>query len=145
MAAPQAQTTADQNKQTMVRWFDEVWTQGRRETINELYAENGVLHDGSTIYRGREEFCRFYDAMHSQFSDFYATKIVSLAEGKLACHHWSMSFRHKATNKAVQVTGTSIVLFENGKLIEAWQNWDAAGLSDQLPGFSIASVASPSV
>jgi predicted SnoaL-like aldol condensation-catalyzing enzyme len=136
MAAPQAQTTAEQNKQTMVRWFEEVWTQGRRETINELYAENGVLHDGSTIYRGREEFCRFYDALHSQFSDFRATPVISLAEGDLACLHWSIAFRHKATDKAVRVTGTSVVRFQNGQLIEAWQNWDAASLARQLPGYS---------
>jgi predicted SnoaL-like aldol condensation-catalyzing enzyme len=140
MAAPQAQTTAEQNKQIMVRWFEEVWTQGRRETINELYAENGVLHDGSTTYRGREEFCRFYDALHSQFSDFRATPVISLAESDLACLHWSIAFRHKATDKAVQVTGTSVVRFQNGQLIEAWQNWDAASLALQLPGYSVVPV-----
>jgi predicted SnoaL-like aldol condensation-catalyzing enzyme len=136
MSTPQMQTIAEQNKQTMVRWFEEVWNQGRRETIHELFAEKGILHDGSTIFRGRDEFCRFYDAFHSEFADFRATPIVSLAEGDLACLRWSISFRHKKTNKPAQVTGTSVVRFQNGQLIEAWQNWDAASLSAQLPEYS---------
>jgi predicted SnoaL-like aldol condensation-catalyzing enzyme len=136
MSTPQMQTTTEQNKQVMVRWFEEVWNQGRRETIHELFAEQGVLHDGATIYRGPDEFARFFDALRSQFSDFHATPVVSLAEGDLACLHWSISFRHTASNKPVSVTGTSVVRFQNGQFIEGWQNWDAASLSAQLPGYS---------
>jgi predicted SnoaL-like aldol condensation-catalyzing enzyme len=132
------QTTTDQNKQTVVRWFEEVWNQGKRETIHELFAENGVLHDGTTTFRGPDEFCRFFDAFRSDFFDFRAQPLVSLAEGDLACLHWSISFRHKASNKPLHVTGTSVVRFQNGQMIEAWQNWDAASLSLQLPGYSAA-------
>ena len=138
MSTPQMQTIAEQNKQLMVRWFEEVWNQGRRETIHELFAENGVLHDGTTIYRGPDEFCRFFDALRSQFSDFRTTPLISLAEGDLACLHWSISFRHKASDKPLSVTGTSVVRFQNGQLIEGWQNWDAASLAVQLPGYSLA-------
>jgi predicted SnoaL-like aldol condensation-catalyzing enzyme len=140
MSTPQMQTTTEQNKQVMVRWFEEVWNQGRRETIHELFAEKGVLHDGATIYRGPDEFSRFFDALRSQFSDFHATPVVWLAEGDLACLHWSISFRHKASNKPVSVTGTSVVRFQNGQLIEGWQNWDAASLSAQLPEYSGVSI-----
>jgi len=83
MSTPQMQTTAAQNKQLMVRWFEEVWNQGRRETIHELFAENGVLHDGTATYSGPDEFCRFYDTFRSQFSDFRTTPLISLAEGDL--------------------------------------------------------------
>jgi predicted SnoaL-like aldol condensation-catalyzing enzyme len=136
MSTPQMQTTAEQNKQIMVRWFEEVWNQGRRETIYELFAKEGVLHDGSTTFRGPDEFCKFYDALRSQFSDFRATPVVSLAEGDLACLHWSLTFRHKTAENPLRVTGTSVVRFENGQLIEAWQNWDSASLALQLPGYS---------
>ena len=136
MPTSQTQTTAQQNKHIMVRWFEEVWNQGKRETIHELFAEKGVLHDGDTIFRGPDEFCRFYDAFRSEFSDFQAKPVISLAEGDLACLHWSIACRHKASNKTVKVSGTSVVRFEDGKLVEAWQNWDAASLSRQLPGYS---------
>jgi hypothetical protein len=29
-----------------------------------------------------------------------------------------------------------VVRFQNGQFIEGWQNWDAASLSAQLPGYS---------
>jgi predicted SnoaL-like aldol condensation-catalyzing enzyme len=136
MSTPQMQTTCEQNKQSIVRWFEEVWNQGKRETIHELFAENGVLHDGSATFHGPDEFCRFYDSFRADFTDFRAEPRVSLAEGDLACLHWSISFRHRASNKPLQVTGTSVVRFQNGQLVEGWQNWDAASLSRQLPGYS---------
>ena len=71
----------EQNKQLVVRWFEEVWNQSRRETIPELFPENGVIHDGPRQFCGPHEFERFYDALQSQFTDFKITPIVSLAEG----------------------------------------------------------------
>lgn len=136
MTAPQSQTVSEQNKQIMVRWFEEVWNQGRRETIHELFGETGVLHDGLTTFRGPDEFCKFYDWFRTQFADFRATPIQSLAEGDLACLHWAIALRHIGTGKEVQVTGTSVVRFESGKLIEGWQNWDTTTLFAELPGFS---------
>jgi len=131
-SASQPLSTQEQNKHLVLRWFEEVWNQGRRETIFELFPADAVLHDGETNFRGPEEFCRFYDTLRSQFSDFRITPIVTLAEGDLACLHWRDDFRHTATAQPIQVTGTSVVRVENGRLTEAWQNWDAASLNAQL-------------
>jgi predicted SnoaL-like aldol condensation-catalyzing enzyme len=133
-SASHSVTTLDQNKMLVVRWFEEVWNQGRRETIFELFAEGGVIHDGPRDIRGPEEFARFYDALHAQFSDFKITPVLSLAEGDRACMHWSSSMTHTTTGKSLEITGTSIVRIENGKFVEAWQNWDAAHLFTQLTG-----------
>jgi predicted SnoaL-like aldol condensation-catalyzing enzyme len=133
-SASQPLTTTEQNKQLVIRWFDEVWNQGRRETILELLGESSILHDGPHQYRGPEEFARFHDALRSQFSKFKITPIVSLAEGDHACVHWSCSMVHTATQKPLQLTGTSVVRVENGRFAEAWQNWDAAHLNAQLTG-----------
>jgi predicted SnoaL-like aldol condensation-catalyzing enzyme len=122
----------EHNKQLVIRWFEEVWNQGRRETIVELFPSNAVLHDGSNHFHVPEEFFRFYDDLRAQFSDFRITPVVVLAEADLACVHWSAAFRHTATSKSLQISGTSIVRIENGQFQEAWQNWDAAGLSAQL-------------
>jgi predicted SnoaL-like aldol condensation-catalyzing enzyme len=132
MSTPQAQTTTEQNKQIMLRWFREVWNEGRRETIAELFPPEGVLHDGATSYRGREEFYGFYDELRSKFSEFEVKEITSLAEGDLVCLHWSASFKHKPSDKRLQVTGTSIACIKDGRFVEAWQNWDQASLAAQL-------------
>ena len=131
-SASQPLTATEQNKLLVIRWFDEVWNHGRRETIFELLPESAILHDGAVHYRGPEEFTRFYDSLRAQFSNFKITPIISLAEGDHACVHWTCSMNHAATQKALQLTGTSVVRIENGKFAEAWQNWDAAHLQAQL-------------
>jgi predicted SnoaL-like aldol condensation-catalyzing enzyme len=138
MTAPQSQTTPEQNKQIMVRWFEEVWNKGRRETIHELFPEHAVLHDGLNTFSGPDDFCRFYDWFRTQFTDFHATPILALAEGNLACLHWSIALRHIGTGKRAEVTGTSVLRFLNGQFIEGWQNWDAARLATEVPEFSAA-------
>jgi len=133
-------TSLDQNKTLVARWFEEVWNRGHRETIFELFPEGAVIHDGRQEIRGPKEFLRFYEALQAQFSSFKITPLLSLAEGDRACVHWSCSMTHKATGKHLELTGTSIVHIQNGKFIEAWQNWDAADLVTQLTGQPVLSL-----
>ncbi len=102
-------TVTEQNKRLVIRWFDEVWNHGRRETIFELLLDSSILHDGAQQYRGPEQFARFHDSLRSQFSNFKITPLVSLAQGNHVCVHWSCSMIHTATQKPLQLTGTSIV------------------------------------
>lgn len=132
MSSGSVQLTLEGNKALVLRWFDEVWNHGRTETIKELFAAEGVLHDGATTYRGPEEFRRFYEALRAQFSNFSIRPVISLAEGDLACVHWSADFVQTATGKPVHLTGTSITRIRNGQFVEAWQNWDAAALAAQM-------------
>jgi len=131
-SAPQSLSPLEQHKHLVVRWFEEVWNQGRRETIFELFAPAAVLHDGSRDIHGPEEFCAFHDELRSQFSDFRISPIVSLAEGDLACVHWSAEFLHMPTSRRVRITGTSVVRIADNQFVEAWQNWDAASLAALL-------------
>lgn len=131
-SASQPLTTTEQHKQLVTRWFDEVWNHNRRETIFELMPDSGIIHDGPQDYRGPEEFARFQESLLAQFSNFKITPVISLAENDLACVHWSCSMTHIATQKPLQLTGTSVVRIENGRFAEAWQNWDAAHLNAQL-------------
>jgi predicted SnoaL-like aldol condensation-catalyzing enzyme len=131
-ASSQSLTTLEQNKQLTVRWFEEVWNHGNRDVIAHLFAKDGVLYDGSAVIRGPAEFEAFYDRLRAQFSEFRISPVIVLAEGDLACIHWSASFKHTATDKPAHVTGTSIVRIKDGQFVEAWQNWDAASLAAQL-------------
>ena len=130
----------EHNKQLAMRWFEEVWNQGRRETIAELFAENGVIHDGAEEIRGPAEFTRFYDALRARFSDFDIQPVVSLAEDDRVCLHWASRMTDRQTGKKLHVTGISVVRIENGKFVEAWQNWDKAHLATQLTGQPVLSL-----
>jgi predicted SnoaL-like aldol condensation-catalyzing enzyme len=133
-SASQPLTTLESNKALVRRWFDEVWNQARRETIFELFPEGGVLHDGPRQFRGPHEFAQFYDTLRAQFSDFKITPIIALAEDDIVCLHWHCSARHNASGKHTEITGTSVARIADGRIAEAWQNWDAAHLYTQLTG-----------
>jgi len=119
-------------KEFAVRWFEEVWNKSRREAIDEMFPEDCVLHDGSSEYRGPDEFKRFYDALRAQLSDVRVTPIEAFSEGDMVCLRWSSTATHTATGKPLQVTGISILRFKDGRFVEAWQNWDQYSLHQQL-------------
>ena len=132
MSAPSAIFALEQQKHLMARWFEEVWNQGRREVIFELLDPGCVLYDCDTPIRGPQEFAAFYDNLQSQFSDFRITPHIALAEGEFASLRWSVRCRHKASGRDVSLSGISIVRIRNGRFVEGWQNWDAAGVAAQL-------------
>ena len=132
MSASQPVTVLERNKQLVLRWFEEVWNQGRRETVPELLHGHGVLHDGARDLQGPHGFFGFYDDLRSQFTDFRVTPITVLAEDNLVCMHWAADFRHKQSGKSIHITGTSVVRVEDNRFVEAWQNWDLASLQSQL-------------
>ena len=137
MSAGPPASPLEPNRALLLRFFDEVWTEGRRDAIKELFAKTGVLHDGENHFRGPAEFTHFYDIMRAQFSEFSFKPIVSLGEGDLVCVHWSCTCVHIPTRTPVSITGTSVVRIKEGQIIEGWQNWDGAALMIQVPGLSL--------
>lgn len=129
---------SEHNKILLTRWFEEVWNQGRRDTIFELMAESAVIHDGAREHRGPEEFARFYDGLRARLSNIKIEPLIPpLAEGDRVCLHWKCTMTEPNSKKALELTGTSVVRVENGRFVEGWQNWDAAHLYQQLTGQAI--------
>lgn len=131
-AHAQPLSASEQNKHLVHRWFEEVWNQGRREVIAELFAPECVLHDGSVQIRGPREFEAFFDALQSRFADTRVTPGIALCDGDLVSLRWTVECRDIATGQPLFTTGISIVRIKDGRFVEAWQNWDAAGLAAQL-------------
>ena len=130
---------SDHQKQTLLRWFEEVWNQRRREAIDEMLAPDCLVHEGEASSKGPEEFKPFFDRMHAAFSGIHVTPHEIISEGDLVCLRWSVKMRHTgdglgmpATGKQLQASGMSMVRFANGRFAEAWQNWDMLGLMEQI-------------
>jgi len=126
-------------KQTIVRWFEEVWNKGWRQAIDEMLPPDCLIHDGSTSLKGPEEFKKYFDLMRSAFSEIKVTPEEAISEGAMVCLRWSVKMRHTgdglgmpATGRNVQMTGISIVRFNDGRFAEAWQNWDMLGVMQQI-------------
>ena len=64
--------SADENIQLMRRWFQEVWNEGRIETVHELFAPDGVARGqrgAESEIRGPEEFAKFVREIRGAFPD----------------------------------------------------------------------------
>lgn len=127
------------------RWFEEVWNKGRREAIPEMLAPDAVVHEAGRDSVGPEGFYEFFDRLSAAFSDMNVTVLDTIAEGDRACMRWAATCRHTGdglgmppTQKIIHVTGISIVRIANGRVAEAWQNWDMLGMLEQLQGQSRA-------
>jgi steroid delta-isomerase-like uncharacterized protein len=124
------------------RWFEEVWNQGRFETIDELYAADGIAHglgEPGADVRGPAGFRPFAERFRSAFPDIRITVVDTIAEGEKIATRWTATLTHTgdqlgvpATGKQATVDGMTIAYVRDGQIVESWNNWDIAGLMRQL-------------
>jgi len=132
---------SESNKTVIRRLFEEVWNKGNLPVADELFAQNYSHHDSSTpeFGRGPESEKKRATLYRTAFPDVRLTIEEIIAEGETVTARWSCKGTHKgdlsgiaATGKQFTISGISVTRFANGKMVEAWVNWDALGLMQQL-------------
>jgi len=131
------------NKALIHRWFDEVWNQGRVESIDELLADECVIH-GLADSSGKEvEGPAAFRAFHTQFREAFPDMAITIedtiaeddrvvARCSVRGKHTGDSLGFKATQAPIEFTGIAIVRVKDGKLVEAWNNFDFMTMNKQL-------------
>jgi len=122
-------------------WFEVVWNRGRRGAIPELLSPDVLLHDAGEDSVGIEPYLLFFDRMQDTFSEIHVDIEDIVAEYDKAAIRWNCRARHTGygfsippTGVEVRMTGISIIQVEDGKVVEAWQNWDMLGMMEQIQG-----------
>ena len=126
---------SEENKQILQRWFDEVWNNGRAEVIEELFDENGIAHglgdDAAHPIKGPSGYRPFYETFRHAFPNIVVVIKDMIAEGDKVAARCSVRAKHEgelmgraATQAPVEFTGITIVRIDNGKIVEAWNNFD---------------------
>ncbi len=134
---------ADENKTLLRRWFEEVWNKGREESIDEMFAEDGIAHgladEGGNPLRGPAGFKPFFRKFRAAFPDIEVVVEDTITEGdKIAARctvrgkHQSDSLGFAATQQPMEITGMTIVRVRDGKIVEAWNNFDFMSMFQQL-------------
>jgi steroid delta-isomerase-like uncharacterized protein len=134
--------SVDENMQIVRRWFQEIWNEGRVETVHELFAAGGVAcgqRSGAGEIRGPEEFVKFVQEIRGAFPDIQVKVEDIFGAGDKVVMRWSGTMTHTgdalgipATGKAVRSNGITIARIENGKVVEGWDNWDQLGMLKQI-------------
>ena len=123
-------------KNTFVgRWYEEVWNQGKEETIDELFHPEGIAHGlGGSGVRGPAGFKPFFYTFRNDFSDIKVTVEEVVTEGDLEVARCHVTGVHNSTGKKVEFTGMSISKLKDGKMIEGWNNFDFLTMNQQIMG-----------
>ena len=131
------------NASLIRRWFDEVWNRGRAEAIDEMFAEEGVAHgltdESGAELRGPAHFKTFHSRFREAFPDIEVVVEDTVSEGDKVAARCTVRGRHrgdslgfKATDSPVEFTGMSFVRIADGKIVEAWNNFDFMSMFQQL-------------
>ena len=117
------------------RWFEEVWNQGREQTIGELVATGAKIHglatpDGRPI-SGPGEFTPFYRQFRRAFPDIQIRVVRTVTEGDLVAAHCRVTATHSsdalgvpASGQPVDFSGMCMVRVANGQFVEGWNFFD---------------------
>ena len=134
---------SEQNKALIRRWFEEVWNKGRADAIAELFAGDGVAHglsdDAASPLRGPAGFLPFHAQFREAFPNIEVVVEDQIAEGDLVATRCSVRGKHTghslgfaATQAPVEFTGITITRIKDGKIVEAWNNFDFMKMYRQL-------------
>ncbi len=126
---------SEENKALVRRWFDEVWNKGRAEAIPEMFAEDGIAHgladDPGTPMRGPADYRPFHARFLEAFPDLKVIVEDAIAEGDMVAARCSVRGKHTgdslgiaATHSPVEFTGITFLRISDGKIVEAWNNFD---------------------
>jgi steroid delta-isomerase-like uncharacterized protein len=133
----------EENKALVQRWFDEVWNKGRADVIDEIFAADGIAHglsdDTSQPIIGPHEFKPFHGLLRGAFPDIQVVIEDMIAEGDKVAARCSVRGKHSgdhlgiaASNAPVEFTGVAIVRIRDGKIVEAWNNFDFMRMNKQI-------------
>jgi steroid delta-isomerase-like uncharacterized protein len=125
------------------RWFEEVWNEGREEAIDEMFAEDGIAHgladEAGAALRGASGFKPFFRNFRGAFPDIEVIVEDAIAEGdkvaarcRVRATHAGEGLGFAATQRPMEITGIVIVRVRDGKIAEAWNNFDFMGMFQQL-------------
>ena len=139
---------SEENKALIRRWFDEVWNKGRADAIDEMFADDGIAHglseDPGEPLRGPTGFKPFFKRFREAFPDIEVIVEDTVAEGDRVAARCTVRGRHQsdslgfaATLQPVEFTGIAIVRISNGKIVEAWNNFDFMTMFQQLGALNL--------
>jgi steroid delta-isomerase-like uncharacterized protein len=133
---------SEQTKAVARRFFEEAFTGGDLDVLDELIAADAVEHDPQDPFpehRGPEGARRSIAFYREAFPDLRFEIEEQVAEGDLVVSRFTATGTQDgdlpdlpATHRQGKVTGISILRVEDGRIAESWTNWDTLGLFQQL-------------
>lgn len=132
-------TKSEDNKRIVRRIRDEVEEQGDLGAVDEIFAEDVVVHTPMGEFSGREAIKEMYEGDRKAFSDSTETIHDFVAEGNTVAIRMTERGTHdgefmgmEPTGKEYEIQTTAFLHLEDGKVAEWWIQPDTLGFLQQL-------------
>ena len=120
-----------------VRWMDEVWNKGHEEAIDELMDADAIVHGIEGINEpGPAGFKVFYNAFRQQFP-FLEVEVEDVISQENFETGRCIVRATDVNGRNVEFTGMTCICTSQGKITEAWNNFDFMTMYQQL-GYKMA-------
>lgn len=123
------------------RFFDEVFSKGKLDLVDELFAPDYVGHPSGPeqATRGPSGVKEYVAGLRTAVSDLSVRVEDQVTEGDKVVTRWSARGTHDGdlmgiapTGRTAAVTGITIQRLKDGRVVEGWTSWDLMGLLQQL-------------
>ncbi len=132
--------SAEQNKVLARRFMEEVFNKRNLGAVDELVSDDCIDHTPFPEQGpGRDGIKQAMGMILSAFSDMQMTVEDQVAEGDKVVTRWTARGTHTGdfmgvppTGRATVTTGIGIDRYQDGKVVESWNQFDALSLMQQL-------------
>jgi steroid delta-isomerase-like uncharacterized protein len=131
--------STDTNKAIVRRFIDEIFGGGRKETVDELVADDFVAHTWPSTGHPRDDLKAAIDRTSGALEDPRFTIEDVIAEGDRVAVRLTTAATQvgefmglPATNKRYEIGEIHIFRLRDGKVTEHWHQLDQMGLMKQL-------------
>jgi steroid delta-isomerase-like uncharacterized protein len=135
--------SVEENKAVLRREVEELYNHtGNLDVVEQIFSPDYLSHEPTSgEVRGIEGARQFAATFRKAFPDLENTIEDMIAEGDKVVMRFRGSGTHEGetteafgppTGKRMEITGITIKRFASGKIVEAWTNFDALGMMQQL-------------
>jgi len=117
------------------RWFEEVWNNLQRDSIEMLVNNNAIIHNvtgDNADDIGIAAFRQFYDDFTAQFKNIRVTVEDVVSQDDMETARLSVTAFHIPSQQDVEIKGTTIIRLRNDKIAEAWNYFATQPLRNLL-------------
>lgn len=139
--APRRSPAEDAHAKVVARYFEQVWSEGRLDELDELLAPDYINHTPSTPNppAGPGGLKPIVAAFRTAFPDLHFTILDVVAEDERVAVRVRMEGTHDGplfgiapTHRRVRVEQINLERFRDGRIVEHWRVTDELGLMKQL-------------
>jgi steroid delta-isomerase-like uncharacterized protein len=125
-----------ENQDIAKRVIEEVWNNGKLDSIPDLFASESVTFEPSAqVLRGREAYGQYVARFRAAFPSLHFTIEDLQPERDEVTLRWTATGMkggrrpdRSANGSTSGVSGMTIFRLASGKITETWVHWDTAGM-----------------